>query len=322
MIGRGRKHHRFCLARLRGRPQNAPVMRISGFSFVRDAVRLHSPIREAVESLLPLVDEFIVTVGPSEDGTANRIRQIGDPRVKIIETDWDPEHFVHGRINAVQTDLAMDACSGDWGFYLQADEVCHEDDLPRLRAAMERWLPDDEVEGFLFDYLHFWGDFDHVHWTRNWYRREVRIVRLDPSIRSYKSAQGFRRDGQKLRVRHAGGRIFHYGWVRPPEVMKRKQMALDRLHHPEEWVRRRHGDGVSVAFDYGSLDHLRRFEGTHPAVMRDWIASKTWRAEDYRRPGTLHEHERAWPRILTWIEDRMLHRQLGVYRNYRLIGPA
>ena len=211
-------------------------MRISGFSFVRDGVRLHYPICQAIRSLLPLVDEFVVAVGPSNDGTLDAIRSIGDPRVRFLESDWDPAHFVHGRINAVQTDIAMNACTGDWGFYLQADEVIHEADLPAIRAAMERWLGDDEVEGFLFDYLHFWGDFEHVQWTRNWYRNEVRIVRLGRGIRSWKSAQGFRREGRKLRVRHCGARVFHYGWVRPPEVMKRKQMALDRLHHDENWV--------------------------------------------------------------------------------------
>lgn len=297
-------------------------MRISGFSFVRDAVRLHYPICEAIKSLLPLVDEFVVTVGPSEDGTADRIRAIGDSRVRVIETEWDSADFVHGKINAVQTNIAMDACTGDWGFYLQADEVAHESDLPPIRAALERWVDDDEVEGFLFDYLHFWGDFDHVHWTRNWYRHEVRIVRLGTGIRSWKSAQGFRRNERKLRVRHCGGKIFHYGWVRPPEVMKRKQIALDRLHHDEEWVKRRHPEGDALPFDYGPFDHLRLFSGTHPAVMRDWITSKDWKAEDYARGETRHEHNRPMNRLVTWIQDALLRRQVGVYQNYVLIGPA
>lgn len=297
-------------------------MLVSGFSFVRDAVRLHYPIAEAIRSALDLVDEFVVAVGPSTDGTLDRIRAIGDRRIRIIESEWDPAHFVHGRINAVQTDIAMDGCTGEWGLYLQADEVIHEEDIPRLRRAMERWRDDGEVEGFLFDYLHFWGDFDHVHWTRNWYRHEVRLIRLGTGIRSWKSAQGFRLEGRKLRVRHAGGRIFHYGWVRPPEVMKRKQIALDSLHHDEGWVTRRHGEERSVPFDYGSLEHLRPFRSTHPAAMRAWIASKDWSADDYRREGTEHEHNRRTTRLLTWMEDRLLRRQIGVYRNYRLLGPA
>lgn len=297
-------------------------MRISGFSFVRDANRLHYPICEAVRSVLPLVDEFVIAVGPSEDGTLASLQAIGDPKLRILETKWDPDHFVHGKINAVQTDLALDACTGDWGVYLQADEVMHEEDLPIIRKAMERWLNEEEVEGFLFDYLHFWADFDHVHWTRNWYRHEVRVVRLARGIRSWKSAQGFRKDRQKLQVRRVPGRVFHYGWVRPPEAMKRKQIALDRLHHDEEWVRKRHPESEGLPYDYGPLDHLRIFRGTHPAVMRDWIAGKTWRAEDYARGDTQHEHNHARTRLITWLQDKTIGRQLGVYRNYRLIGNA
>lgn len=284
---------------------------------VRDAVRLRYPIAEAIRSILPLCDEFVVAVGEGQDGTLERIQAIGDPKIKILHSQWDPAHFVHGAINAVQTNLALDACRGDWAFYLQADEVVHEDDLPRIRAAMERHLDNPAVEGLLFDYLHFWGDFDRYHWTRNWYRHEVRVVRNDPAIRSWKSAQGFRKDGRKLQVVPSGGRIFHYGWVRPPEVMKRKQMALDRLHHPEEWVQKRHPE-PEVPFDYGPLEHLRRFEGTHPAVMKEWIMSKDWSAGDYRREGTLHEHNRRSVRLLSWIENSILHARIGEYRNYVL----
>lgn len=293
-------------------------MRVSGFSFVRDAVRLHYPVAESIRSVLPLVDEFVITVGRGEDGTSERIRAIGDPKIRVLETEWDAALFVHGAINAEQSNLALDQCTGDWAIYVQADEVIHEDDHPRIRAAMEKWLPDSRVEGLLFRYLHFWGDFDRVHWTRNWYRHEVRVVRRIPAMRSWKSAQGFRVDGSKPRVRDSGARIFHYGWVRPPEVMKRKQMALDRLHHPEDWVRRRHPE-PGVPFDYGPLGHLRRFEGTHPAVMAEWMAAKDWRAEDYRRADTIHEHNRRSVRWLTWIEDHILHARIGEYRNYVLL---
>jgi len=293
-------------------------MRVSGFSMVRDAVRLNYPVAESIRSILPICDEFVIAVGRSGDGTLERVRAIGDPKVRVLETEWDPAHFVHGAINAVQSNLALDQCTGDWAFYVQADEVIHEDDVPLIRQAMESYLADTRVEGLLFRYLHFWGDFDHYHWTRNWYRKEVRVVRNVPGMRSWKSAQGFRLNGRKVFVRDCGARVFHYGWVRPPEVMKRKQIALDSLHHPKDWVDRRHPQ-PEQAFDYGPLEHLRRFKGTHPAVMREWIASKAWSAADYRRPGTLHEHNRRSTRALTWIEDNLLRSRIGEYRNYRVL---
>ncbi|MBU1950083.1 MAG: hypothetical protein KJ927_15320, partial [Candidatus Eisenbacteria bacterium] len=95
---------------------------------VRNALLLDYPIVEAICSILPLCDEFVIAVGKGEDGTLEAIRGIGDPKIRIIETEWDSAHFVHGKINAVQSNIALDACTGDWCFYIQADEVVHEAD--------------------------------------------------------------------------------------------------------------------------------------------------------------------------------------------------
>ena len=292
-------------------------MKISGFTFVRNAIKLYYPIVEAITSVLPICDEFIVAAGDSEDNTTEVLRRIDDDKVRIIETVWDSEHFVHGAINAVQTNVALDACVGDWCFYLQADEVVHEKYLPVLAAKMERYLDAPQVEGFLFDYRHFYGDYDHHQTARNWYRHEVRIVRNNIGVRSWESAQGFRREGKKLKVIPADAEIYHYGWVRPPEQMKQKQIALDGLHHDPEWVDRAHPD-KTVAYDYGPLRTLARFTDTHPAVMHDRIAAKDW--EVVERPGTRgkHEHERLGTRLLTFLEDKILHTRIGEYKNYTL----
>ena len=215
-------------------------MKISGFSFVRDALRLDYPIVEAITSILPICDEFFVAVGKSTDGTLEAIRAIGDEKIKVIETVWDPRYFVHGAINALQTNVALSHCTGDWCFYLQADEVVHEKYLPVIREAMARYLPHPQVEGLLFDYLHFWGSYETYQKAHGWYRHEVRVIRNGLGITSWKSAQGFRQKGEKLRVMHSGGTIYHYGWVRHPRLMKSKQKALDSLHHDAQWVSQHH----------------------------------------------------------------------------------
>jgi glycosyltransferase involved in cell wall biosynthesis len=293
-------------------------MTVSGFSMARNAISLDYPLVESIRSMLPLCDEVVIAVGRSEDDSLERVRAIGDSRIRIIETVWDPAHFVHGAVNAVQTNIALEACHGDWCVYLQADEVLHEDDLGALRAAMERDLRDERVEGLLFDYLHFWGGYETYQTAHHWYRHEVRAIRNGLGIRSWKSAQGFRRDGRKLRVRRSGARIFHYGWVRHPLRMKRKQIALDSVHHDEDWVRRRHPD-AGTAFDYGDLRSLARFTGTHPAVMRDRIARKDWSAPARGEGRMKHKHEKLSSRILSFVENRVLHTRIGEYRNYVLI---
>ncbi|HUI27901.1 MAG TPA: glycosyltransferase, partial [Candidatus Kryptonia bacterium] len=202
-------------------------MRISGFSFVRNAVELYYPVVESIRSILPICDEFVIAAGDSTDGTTELLRTIDDPKLKIIETVWDQSLFKRGAINAQQTNLALDACRGDWCFYLQADEVMHEQELPVLVERMRTYLDDRRVEGLLFEYRHFFADYDHYHTGHAWYRREVRIVRNGIGARSWKSAQGFRnRAGEKLHVAHAGASVFHYGWVRPPRLMTRRRKAF------------------------------------------------------------------------------------------------
>jgi glycosyltransferase involved in cell wall biosynthesis len=291
-------------------------MKVSGFSFVRDAIRLDYPIMEAITSILPICDEFWVTVGRSQDGTRQAIESIGDDRINIIETDWDPAYFVRGAINAQQTNIALSRCTGDWCFYIQADEVLHEKYLPIVREAMERHLASPRVEGLLFDYVHFWGSYETYQKAHGWYRREVRVIRNGRGIESWKSAQGFRRHGQKIRVVPSGAAIYHYGWVRHPRLMKRKQIALDSLHHDAQWVDQRHPDKEG-SFQYGSLKHLARFQGTHPQVMHDRIARKDWEAQD--APGVKHRHNKLGNRMLSFVENRILHTVLGEYKNYILM---
>jgi hypothetical protein len=293
-------------------------MRVSGFSFCRNAVRLYYPIAESIRSALPLVDEYVIAVGESDDQTRAVIEAIGDPKIRIIDTRWDESQFVRGATNSVQTNIALDACTGDWCVYLQADEVLHEEDLPLIRTAMLEAMDRPAVEGLLFDYLHFWATYEHVQKARNWYRHEVRVVRNGIGVRSWESAQGFRIEGRKLRVVSSGARVFHYGWVRPPHAMKRKTIALATLHHGRTGAEERHPD-AEVAFDYGSLAHLARFDKSHPAVMAERIQGKNWMLPAPGPEGKSHEHNRLSTRGLGWVERNLLHRRLGEYRNYQLI---
>ncbi len=293
-------------------------MKISGFSFVRNAAKLFYPIVESITSILPLVDEFVIACGDSEDDTTEMIRSIGDPKVKIIETVWDPAHFVKGASNAVQSNIALDACTGDWCFYLQADEVVHERYLPVLREKMEQYLDVPEVEGLLFDYVHFYGSYHLYQVAHNWYGHEIRIVRNGIGVRSWESAQGFRIGTRKLRVVPADAEIYHYGWVRPPVKMMKKQIALSSVHHEKAWVEERY-PSEDAAFDFGSLKTCRRFEGSHPAVMKERTASLDWQVQPGKPNKKDHKHDRLGMRILTFVENNILGFKLGEYKNYVLI---
>ncbi len=243
---------------------------ISGFSTVRNGIKLGYPLVESIRSVLPLVDEFIITVGKSEDNTLNVIKKIGDKKIKIIETEWDPRFTVKGRILAVQSNIALFQCRGDWAFYIQADEVFHNEDMEKIAGLCERYKHDDEVEGILFDYTHFFGNYNWYGDSYHWYRKEIRIIKNHRGIISWRSAQSFRADGKKIKVIDSGARIFHYGWVRPPEVMAEKRRQHDELHHGKGHLKNIH------QADYNYLSEMdtscmKPFTGNHPAVMREKI---------------------------------------------------
>ena len=295
-------------------------MKISGFSFLRNGSKLHYPILESIRSALPLVDEFVIALGDSDpdDDTRDRIEAIGSEKIVLFDTVWDLDKYPQGMEHAHQTDLAKERCSGDWLLYLQGDEVMHEDDLEILRASCERWIDDPRVEGMLFDYLHFWGDYDHVHDSHAWYKQEIRLVRNDPEIHSFRSAQSFRRipkfDGvsyrkkegsEKLTVVHSGARIFHYGWVRPPAAMQKKRVYFTN-NHKGKMVAESMERTESVNFDYGPLSKLPRFKDTHPAVMQEAMQAIDWQDQLYEqadpsRNFQRHKHDTFKYRLLTGI---------------------
>jgi hypothetical protein len=290
-------------------------VRVSGFTFVRDAVRLRYPIVPAIRSVLPLVDEMVVNVGISADATLDRVRSVDDPRLVIMESRWDEGRLERGRVLAEQTDLALARCKGDVCLYVQADEALHEDDHPAVRAALQRLHDDARLEGLLFDYVHFYGSFHTVGTSRRWYRREVRAVRNRAGVRSWRDAQGFRlgqgETARKLEVAPSGGRMFHYGWVRPPEEQAVKVAELERLYRGDEARERLLAQG----FRYDATEKVRVFRGTHPAPMREWVAREDWAFEPRPRrlrPGHLRED------LLDLVEACTGWR-IGEYRNYRLV---
>ena len=289
-------------------------MKVSGFTFVKNAVQFSYPIVEAITSILPVCDEFIVSVGDCEDGTLELIQSIDSPKIKIVRSVWDNSLREGGKVLAVETNKALDAVSpdSDWAFYIQGDEVVHEKYLATIKQEMQRWKDKPEVEGLLFKYLHFYGTYDFVGDSRNWYRREIRIIRNDKAIRSYKDAQGFRKNDRKLNVKLIDAYVYHYGWVKHPADMKKKEKTFNKLWHDDEWMKQKVQD--TELFDYSKIDSLAPFTGTHPAVMQKRLQEVNWQLnfDPTRKNLDLKK------RLLHWFEHKTGVR-LFEYRNYTII---
>jgi len=317
-------------------------MKISGFTMGKNAQKLYYPMKQSVMSVLPIVDEFVIVLGDSDedDTTREEIDSIGSNKIKIIDTVWDIKKYPRGMEHAHQTDIARQHCTGDWLFYLQSDEVVHEKYIPVIQKQCEELYEDKTVEGLLFYYSHFWGDYYHIQDNHCWYRKEIRIIRNDPDIHSWESAQSFRkipnfngidyrqrRNSYRLKVKQIDAVIYHYGWVRPPKLMQEKIKAFSINHQGVrnvEEMERKHK--FSQLFDYGNLSKLKYFNGSHPKVMKGWIDNFYWKHQlRYSGPRKsknpiLSKHDKFRYRLISWIEKYILRgKRLGEFKNYNLI---
>ncbi|BCA54242.1 hypothetical protein W02_13820 [Nitrospira sp. KM1] len=252
-------------------------MKVSGFTFCRNAVKYDYPIVESICSALPVCDEFIVNVGRCEDGTLDLIRSIRDPRIRIVESVWDEALRKDGLIYSQQTNIALSHCTGDWGLYIQADEVLHEEDLPALRQAMADHVGHPDIKGLLFRYLHFVADY----WSTNpwFYHKAVRVIRNNGEVESCGDAVGFHvktarqylQSGPPQWLAHSGARMFHYGWVKDPRVMLEKKREQVAVYHGDQVPAAEARQLAHETFQFEDYAVLKEFRGRHPAVMADRI---------------------------------------------------
>ena len=291
-------------------------MKISGFTIIKNALVNYYPVVEAIKSVLPVVHEMIVLVGDSTDDTRMLINNINDPKIKIFDSVWDNTLREGGKVLAVETDKAFQLIdpSSDWAFYIQGDEVVHEKYYAAISEACEKYKDDKRVQGLVFKYLHFYGSYDYVGDSRKWYSHEVRIIRNNKAITAYRDAQGFRIGKTKLQVKPVEAYIYHYGWVKSPEQMKKKMKEVSRFWHDDD----KHQEilGTPDYFDFSDFDSLEMFTGTHPEVMKKRVTAQNWKLEF-----DLSKKKFSFTdKLLYWFEKKTGIR-LFDFRNYKIIKP-
>jgi hypothetical protein len=295
-------------------------MKVSGFTFIRNATKFDYPVVEAIKSILPVCNDFVVAVGNSDDNTLELIQGIDKQKIKIIETVWDdsPEMKIGGKVFASETDKAFHAIptDSDWAFYIQGDEVVHEKYLDSVHASMEQWKDDKSVDGLLFNYLHFYGSYDYIGYSPKWYGHEIRVIRNNKKFYSFRDAQGFRKyKNEKLNVKPVDAYIYHYGWVKEPGTMMKKAINANSFYEEKNFIKsvKSKNHNGSNEFDYSSIDSLKLFTETHPSIMEERILRKNW----------TFEHDISFNRLSLRYKGKIfIKKYLGIntyYENYRLI---
>ena len=287
-------------------------MKVCGFTIIRNAVKYDYPVVEAITSILPVCDKFIVLVGNSDDNTLELIQSIDSEKIIIQHSTWDDSLREGGRVLAIETDKAKAFIPSDynWAFYIQSNEVIHEKYHNAILQSMEKWKNDHNVDGLLFKYLHFYGSYDYVGTSRRWYRHEIRIIKNDPLIQSYRDAQGFRRKGKKLKVKPIDAYVYHYGWVKDPLTQAKKHKDFNKLWHDDQFV----AQFTEKIYNYSDIDYLETFDNTHPNVMKNRILQKNWDFDGKK----LNSKVSFKDKFLFWLEQKTGIR-LFEYKNYHII---
>ncbi len=287
-------------------------MKVSGFTIIRNAIKYDFPVVEAISSVLPLCDEFIVAVGDCEDGTLELIQSISSPKIKIVRTVWEEEKYRSKNLEilAVETNKAFKEISkdSDWAFYIQSDEALHEQYLDNTYKAMQQWKDNERVEGLLFNYKHFYGSYDYVGASPRWYRKEIRIIRNRADIFSYKDAQGFRKlPNDKLNVKQIDATMYHYGYVRDPKKLAEKMNFNQAMHNDDP-------NKMMQFYNYDEVDALFKFDGTHPKVMQERINKMGWIFDFDPSFNKLTLKDKF--KIFT---EKLTGKRFGEYKNYKEI---
>lgn len=297
-------------------------MKISGFTYVRNGFKYGYPFIPSIRSLLPLVEELVVVIGDSEDGTREAVVALDDPKIRIIDTVWDDTLRENGKIFALQSNLGLANINGDWAIHLQVDEVLHEQDRERLLEQIKAADKAPEVEGLLFPFYHFWGDFRHIRNTRKTHPFEIRAFKNRGTIKSYKDSQGFRKyaseaayeageEGEKLKVWNCGVPVYHYSYSRNPSLMKKKAEYFNRFWHDDNWVEKH---AKTAPFDFNEVDRLERFDRSHPEYMREVIAAQDWDFQYDPSRSNMSFKDKLMFRLNRWTGRRLFE-----FKNYKLI---
>ncbi len=299
---------------------------ISGFTYVRNGFTYGYPFLKSMESILPICDELVVAVGDSNDGTREAIQALSakhNNKIKIIDTLWDETIRKAGKIFAQQANIALAHCMGDWLFHIQADEVIHEDDLPTIKQHIINNNTNTKVDGLLFKFLNFHGNYNYISGSRYQHFNEIRVFKKGLNVYSYRDSQGFRKYpslthytnghvGIKLNVLATGIPVFHYSYVRAPENMNKKAAHFETFWHDDTYVQQKYA--TKQEFDYYNIDRVKPYTGKHPAIMQELITAVNWEFN----PAKIHKKISLKNKVLYLIEDAINYR-IGAYKNYKVV---
>lgn len=175
---------------------------IAGYTHTLNPETHGFPYIESIKSMLGFCDEVVVVDGGSTDGSVEKIKEIGDDRIKVYVREWDWEEPC---MDGMQKAYGRAMCSvgpNDFLWQQDADEVVHEDDYDKIRSIVKRFPTDTNL--IHLPVVELWGSHDDVRtdrhsWKWRLSRNDFRIthgVNKDARVIDEKNGKTYAKKGQ------------------------------------------------------------------------------------------------------------------------------
>jgi glycosyltransferase involved in cell wall biosynthesis len=252
-------------------------MKLSGLVLTRNCVVNDYAYIQAIQSLLPVCDEVVVSDSDSTDGTLEVLNAWAaeEPKIRVVNYPWpDPKGemgwFVkwinHGRSH-VKAPMMLQ---------LDADEVLSDE--PSTKAAIELTV---SIRGAIaFDRINFVRDAHSVipegECCGRW------VVRLGPSHLHWVSDEPHKPGEVPLldmaHLEH-GAKIFHLGFLRKREAFFRKAQVVGTAFFNEydQRLKRSELSGDHAFSEFPWWNRLTVYHGYFPLSVRAWLKERGYK---------------------------------------------
>lgn len=271
-------------------------MSVAALYRVHNVFLMDYPLEASIRSALEFCDEVCISVGASEDNTFGLIQSLRyefQERIKfqtdtyIFDREW--------QVRAWDWAAALTKC--DWRFLIDADEVIHEQDAPKLKKL----LVETKANLVNLRMIHFYGTPSLYVQKGDFYQRHTRIGRRSVNFR----LRNFRTDanrapvcdpvatinGREIRAHLTGFQsidipLYHYGWCRLRKAMGARRIKGRAWYRndPTYYAGEMPPEEVCAKFKYPPPERrptLAPFKGQHSRFLTSWLKDpahqKEWR---------------------------------------------
>lgn len=241
---------------------------LGGALFVYNGVKFDYCFEEAIESLMDLCDKVCIVVVKSDDGTEEKVRAM-NPN-KLIVVDEELWNATHGKYKlSYFSNMAIANLDTDYVYYGQADECTHPDSFKYIRKAIE-----EDKDAYMCTRYNLWRDpftMLNVEGSRN--PCSPQVIRL--AKRQYRCVD----DAESIGVPSVSFdyvkeiEIFHLGFVRYPDVMKKKVRHMQESVFEMDYDKRIDEYEVFNPMQYFNEEDLKPVPKGLPKYVQQWAVN-------------------------------------------------